>query len=135
VSKTARSRIEELERRQWEAQWSAVLSQFPHLTAYQLGRALHSARLWCGFPASSVNLESLSRGIASLADSFKLLHSMTPDIPAFMLRYTVDLISICDGATDAEWEILFAGGRPARLVPFIKAADDEYQRSRRALGV
>jgi hypothetical protein len=130
-----RERIEKLERRQLEAEWSRVLVEFPNLTAYQLGQALGSARRWCKLPPSAVSLESLSRGIATRDDLLKVLHSVAQDIPAFVLRYTVQMRVIVDGATKAELEVLAAGGRPAGLVPLIKAAEDEYEQARKAVGV
>jgi hypothetical protein len=130
-----RERIEKLERGQWEAEWSRVLDEFPHLTAYQLGQALGSVRRWCKLPPPAVNLESLSRGIASRDDLLKVLHSVASDIPAFVLRYAVQIRAILDDATKEEMEVLAAGGRPARLVPLLEAAEDDYEQARKAVNV
>jgi hypothetical protein len=135
VSKTAKNRIEELERRQWEAEWSRVLVEFPNLTAYQLGQALDAARRCCKLPPSPVNLEYLSRGNASRDDLLELLHSVAPDIPAFVLRHAVQVQLIVDGATKEELEVLAGGGRPARLAPLIKAAEEDYEQARKAVNV
>jgi hypothetical protein len=123
MPKVTRERIEAMERKQFEAEWSQALSDFPQLSPHELGSTLASLRRVFQMPPAALNPEELSRTPGRIPELIKIIHAMAPGIAFYNLRFGLRMHELAKMPSERAQDQAF------------KEASDELDRSAKLLGL